>query len=122
VGASSIELAQLGRMPGDPVERHGFPRRLVESAVEVIGAGGVLMLGRAVASSERAFAQGIADHFALASSLLNRGLALSAWGRPVQAQKDIWRAIEVTEAGLRDGSNSDALAHTRIRERGVLPS
>ena len=70
----------------------------------------VLMLGRAVAISERAFAQGVADHFALASSLLNRGLALAAWGRPVQAQRDMRRSIEITEAGLRDGSNSDALA------------
>jgi hypothetical protein len=51
----------------------------------------VLMLGRAVAVNDRAWAQGITDHLRLATNLLNRGLALSASGRPAQAQKDIRR-------------------------------
>jgi tetratricopeptide (TPR) repeat protein len=61
-------------------------------------------LGRAVAVGDRAWAQGITDHLGLATNLLNRSLALSASGRPAQAQKDIRRSIEVTEVGLRDGS------------------
>jgi tetratricopeptide (TPR) repeat protein len=70
----------------------------------------VVILGRAVAVSDQAWAQGITDHLGLASNLLNRGLALSASGRPAQAQKDMRRSIEVTEAGVRDGSpDIDAL-------------
>jgi tetratricopeptide (TPR) repeat protein len=70
----------------------------------------VLMLGRAVAVNDRAWAQGITDHLRLATNLLNRGLALSASGRPAQAQKDIRRSIEIAEAGLRDGYHDpDAL-------------
>jgi tetratricopeptide (TPR) repeat protein len=70
----------------------------------------VAVLGRAVAVGDRSWQQGIADHFALASNLLNRGLALSASGRPAQATKDILRSIDIAETGLRTGSpNEDAL-------------
>ncbi len=63
----------------------------------------VAMLGRAVAVSDRAWAQGIENHYALAANLVNRGLAQAASGRPGQAERDMRRAIEVLDAGLRDG-------------------
>ncbi|HEX4725044.1 MAG TPA: CHAT domain-containing tetratricopeptide repeat protein [Pseudonocardiaceae bacterium] len=64
----------------------------------------IAMLGRAVAVSDRNWAQGIEDHFALGSNLVNRGLAHAASGRPGKAERDMRRAIEVVDAGLRDGS------------------
>jgi tetratricopeptide (TPR) repeat protein len=60
-------------------------------------------LDRAVAVGDREAARGFPDHFALGSNLMNRGLAHSNIGRPVQALRDLRRSIEVVEEGVADG-------------------
>lgn len=69
----------------------------------------VVMLDRAITVGERASAQGFPDYFGLGTNLINRGLAYIESGRAAaQAQRDMRRAIEVAEAGIRAGSEDHA--------------
>ncbi|HKN97919.1 MAG TPA: tetratricopeptide repeat protein, partial [Pseudonocardiaceae bacterium] len=68
------------------------------------------VLDRAVAVGDREAARGHPDPFALGSNLMNRGLANSQAGRPVQALRDLRRSIEVVEAGPANGDDHERLA------------
>lgn len=65
-------------------------------------------LDQAIAAGERAEAQGFPNYFALGTNVINRGLVNIDLGRPVQAQRDMRRVIEVAEAGMSAGSEDAA--------------
>lgn len=83
----------------------------------------VELLDRAIAAGEAAAARGFPNHFALGTDLINRGLVHLDLGRPVQAQRDMRRVIEVAEAGTRavdDRARLDILAAKAHHNLGVV--
>jgi tetratricopeptide (TPR) repeat protein len=65
----------------------------------------VAALDEGIAIGERAYVRGIADHYSLATNLLNRSLAHIAVGHPGPASRDLRRLVQVVVAGQADGGS-----------------
>ncbi|HEY1572752.1 MAG TPA: CHAT domain-containing protein [Pseudonocardiaceae bacterium] len=98
------DLVVRGQLDATIEAQHGLLLMRVGRYRESIEA-----LDRAVAVGDREAARGYPDPFALGSNLMNRGLAHSYAGRPVQALRDLRRSIDVVDAGMADGGD-DRLA------------
>jgi tetratricopeptide (TPR) repeat protein len=84
----------------------------------------IAALSEGIAIGERAYARAIpggdhhrADHFSLAVSLINRGLAHIAAGHPGPADRDLRRLAEVVESGLALPDQPDAAELTMLRAK-----
>lgn len=80
-------------------------------------------LDEGIAIGERAYARGLADHYSLATNLLNRSLTHTAVGHPGPASRDLRRLVQVVVAGQADGSSdADDLAMLEAKGHHALGS
>jgi tetratricopeptide (TPR) repeat protein len=82
----------------------------------------IASLGEGIAIGERGYAratanQDSADHYSLATSLLNRGLAHIAAGHPGPADRDLRRLAQVVESGLAQSDQPDAADLAMLRAK-----
>lgn len=84
----------------------------------------IAMLGQAIEIDEYAHAEGVPNHLALGTHLLNRAHAHQAAGRSVSAHADLRRCLDLVRRGQLDGTGDRgrfaALAAEALHNLGVL--